>query len=220
MSAAPSALRERGPSAAPAARPAEDADLAALLVLAAALFAAPPQEATIASLRHGAAADLMARLAGDDALAGPIAALAEKIAGDEDAAAVARRLAPVFGLLFLGLAGPATVAPYESVHRCGGRLYQAPVGEMERLLADHDLAVGFDREPADHLSIETALLAHLVATAHPDRHALAERLRGWLPAFRAGVAAADGSGVWAAAAALLAAAIDRASHPREPTRQA
>lgn len=200
-----------------------DEDRAALLLVLAGLFAAPPTPATIASLHHGAGADLLTRLGTDDAaLAAPIAALRTALDGgaDEDEAARARRLSAVFGLLFLGLGGPATVAPYESCHRCGGRLFQAPAGEMERLLAAHDLSVGFDREPADHLSIETALLAHLVAGRHPDRFALADRLRGWMPAFRTGLAGADPSGFYDAAAALLVAATEPTSAFEDQSRRA
>ncbi|NLH83507.1 MAG: hypothetical protein GX458_22090 [Phyllobacteriaceae bacterium] len=208
------------PVAAPifAARAASE-DVAALLLVLAGLFAASPTQDTVAALRRGAGADLLTRLAGDAALAEPIAAFRAGLAGETDDATLARRLGRVFGLLFLGLSGPATVAPYESVHRCGGRLFQAPTGEMDRLLAAHDLSVGFDREPSDHLAIETALLAHLMAAGHPDRFALADRLRGWLPAFRAGLDATDDTGFHAASAALLAAAIE-AGQPHDDSRTA
>lgn len=192
-------------------------DTIALLLLLAGLFAAPPEEGTMVSLRRGAGADLLTRLAGHASLAEPIAAFRETIDGEDGEAEFVRRLAPVFALLFLGLGGPSTVAPYESVHRCGGRLWQAPTGEMERLLARHDLSPALDHEPADHLSIETALLVYLVATGRSDRHAVAARLRGWVPDFAEALAHADGTGVFAAAAALLAAAIDLASDlPDEP----
>lgn len=197
-------------------------DRTTLLLVLAGLFAAPPTPETIASLRDGAGAELLTRLGDAAGLAAPIAALRTALGRDDglDAATAARRLAPVFGLLFLGLAGPATVAPYESCHRCGGRLFQAPTGEMERLLAAHDLSVGFQNEPADHLAIETTLLAVLVARRHPDRFALADRLLGWAPAFRDGVARAGVSGFYAAAAALLVAAIESMSAFEDPSRQA
>lgn len=193
------------------------ADDTALLLLLAGIFAAPPTEATIASLRAGAGAALLDRLGGEAGLAAPIAALRGRNDEAMDPAMLARRLGPVFGRLFLGIGGPSTVAPYESFHRCGGRLFQAPVGEMDRLLAAHDLSVGLDREPSDHLSIETAFLAHLVATDHSDRFDLAERLNGWVPAFRDGLASADETGFFAAAAGLLVAAIER-GFARSPSR--
>lgn len=221
-----------GPAPAPAAVPLPGIvagpptldDRIALLLLLAGLFAAPATPETIASLRHGSGADLLARCAGQPGLAEPSATLRaalDRLTDEgEDEAGLARRLSPVFGLLFLGLAGPATVAPYESVHRCGGRLFQAPTGEMERLLAAHGLSAGLDHEPADHLSVETALLAHLTMERHPDRIAVADRLRGWLPLVRAGLTKADGSGVYAAAADLLAAAIDLAHVPEDRRSQA
>lgn len=208
MSGLPSALRVAAVEGDDALTPTPE-DAAALLLLLAGIFAAPPTDATIASLRGGAGAALLDGFVGEAELAAPIAALRACFDETVDPATLARRLGPVFGRLFLGIGGPLTVAPYESFHRCGGRLFQAPVGEMDRLLAVHDLSVGLDREPSDHLSIETALLAHLVATGHPDRFDLAQRLRGWVPAFRDGAAGSDESGFFAAAAGLLVAAIDR-----------
>jgi TorA-specific chaperone len=194
-------------------------DAASLLLLLAGLFAAPPEEGTFLSLRRGAAADLLTRLADGATLAAPIAAFRATIETPEDEAMLARRLAPVFGLLFLGLGGPSTVAPYESVHTCGGRMWQAPAGEMERLLAAHDLSAGLEREPADHLSIETAFLARLVAIGHPDREDLARRLGAWVPTFADDLAHADGTGVFAAAARLLVAAIEHASDASTPRNE-
>lgn len=184
--------------------------LAPLLGLLAGFFAAPPESATVATLRRGAGADLLATTAAAGDLGDAAAAFTAGLAGDESDEDLARRLGRAFGLLFLGIGGPATVAPYESFHRCGGRLFQAPVGEMDRLLAEHDLSVALTGEPSDHLSIETALLAHLAATGHPDRIAVAERLALWVPGFRDDLEVLDGTGCYAGAARLLAAAIDRA----------
>lgn len=191
-------------------------DRAAILVWLAGFFAAPPTAATIAAHRRGAGAALLAELA-EDALLGPGAQrMRAALAADVDDDALAARLERVFGLLLLGIGGPETAAPYESVHR-DGRMFGEATGEMNRLLADHDLSVALSGEPADHLSIEAALLARLVETGHPDRAPLAARLAAWTPDFAARLAVRDPSGLWAGAAHALAAAAGRehALHPLE-----
>ena len=51
------------------------------------------------------------------------------------AAAVARKLAAAFTQLFDGIGGSKTVSLYESAHvGVSGRLFQAPSGDMEKLL--------------------------------------------------------------------------------------
>lgn len=180
-----------------------------------ALFARPPAAAQIAAHREGPLAALLADLAVDPELASPIAALAIAMSGDAEATAI--RIAIAHGRLFDGLAGPETVPPYESAHVGDGRLFQAPVGEMERLIAAHDLKVADDaHEPADHLAIELALMARLVALDHPDRAVLAARLAGWVPAFARACEARDRNGFHAAAARLLATLVEREARSRTP----
>jgi TorA-specific chaperone len=140
-----------------------------------------------------------------DGLAPLLAALAEP----EDDAALALRLERTFGILFLGLAGPQTVPPYESAWRGNGRLFQQPVADMNALLAALDVHVGLAGEPADHIAIETELLARLIAAGHPARAALAERLAAWLPAFQDALVVTDPSGFYAGAATALLAAVAR-----------
>ncbi len=189
---------------------------AGLLLWLAGLFAAPQTAASLEAHRQGAGAALLSELAADRDLGPGARAMSDALADDVSAADLARRLEMDFGLDFLGIAGPATAAPYESAHRCGGRLFQAPVGEMDRLLAAHDLSVALPGEPSDHLAIEVALLAHLVASGHPDRQALADRLALWVPDFRDRVIAIDDTGFYAGAAHTLTAAIRREGTTRDP----
>lgn len=180
-----------------------------------ALFARQPDAAAIGAHRVAPLAELIADLGRDDDLTAPTAAMRAALAGDD--AAVAVRLARAHARLFLGLAGPETVAPHESSHVGDGRLFGAAVGEMERLLAAHDLSVARDAgEPADHLAIETALMAALVAEDHPDRTVLAARLAGWVPAFARACATHDRSGFYAAAAQLVATLAEREVRHRRP----
>lgn len=101
----------------------------------------------------------------------------------------------------------------KSAFRAGGawRLFQAPTSEMEALLAEHDLSVATDAGlPADHLAIELALAAHLIAAEEPVRGAeMIRRLAGWVPAFADACADADSDGFWAGAAYVVAAVMAR-----------
>ncbi len=126
-----------------------------------------------------------------------------------------RGVGSAYGMLFEGIGGPKTVSPYESVHRDGGRLFGAPAAEMEAILAAHDLSVAASaHEAPDHLAVELAAAARLLAEGEPDADAIIERLRGWVPAFAADCAAADSNGFWAGAAAVLIAIVGLAT--RQP----
>ena len=178
------------------------------------LFAAAPRHETVASYRHGEAAAWLASLSDEPDLGPGIARVRRALDAPDDDGALTSRVAVAHAHLFLGVGGPDTVPPYESAWRCGGRLFQEPAAEMERLLADHGLAVRPDAaEPADHLSVELALRARLLAAADPAADALHARLAGWVPAFCAACARRDASGFWAGAALVLAAILARGPDP-------
>lgn len=175
------------------------------------VFTAPPSRDLVAAYRRGEAAPVLGRLAEDPELAPGIAEMSRALDASADDDTVTARLGIAFGRLFLGIGGPDTVSPYESVHRCG-RLFQAPASEMAALLAAHDLSVAeATREPPDHLAVELDLMARLIAADHPDRRVLLARLTAWVPAFCELCAARDVSGFWAGAAAVLLAALDHES---------
>ncbi len=201
-----------------------DADAATSLALAdrrrrawiltwiAGLFATPPSRDLVASYRRGEAALILGELAGDTDLAPGILRMSTALDVDLDDEAATARLGIAHARLFLGVGGPETIAPYESAIRCGGRLFQAPTGEMAALLAAHDLCVAETlREPPDHLSIELALMARLIATDHSDRPAFLERLTAWVPEFCDLVVDRDASGFWAGAAEVLTVVLDHES---------
>lgn len=183
-----------------------------------ALFAAPPSTATVAAYRRGPAAGLITRLAADEELAPGARAMGEALASSSDDATVAAELSRAYALLFEGLGGPNTASPYESFHRCGGRLFQAPTAEMEAMLAAHDLSVARDAaEPADHLAIELALTSQLYRTDDLAAAQMIARLADWIPAFSAACAAAGVSSFWAGAAQLLSAVVKRESRRGQST---
>jgi TorA-specific chaperone len=200
------------PAAHPAATPTL-ADLvnarAAVLELIARLFAAPPTAAVVAALRRVASGAVLAELPDDGTVHDGLAPLLAALAEPEDDATLALELERSFGVLFLGLAGPRTVPPYESAWRGNGRLFQQPVADMNALLAELDIRAELAGEPADHVAIETGLLAQLVADAHPERAALADRLAAWLPGFQDALVVTDPTGFYAGAATALLTAVER-----------
>ena len=183
-------------------------DLVALFNWLSAVFAAPPDRDSVASYRRGPAA---AGLEGVSALPGcgaAIASMRDALEANADDALVMARVGSAYGILFEGIGGPKTVSPYESVHRDGGRLFGPPAAEMEAILAAHDLSVAASaHEAPDHLAVELAVAARLLADDEPDADAIIERLRGWLPAFADDCATADSNGFWAGAAAVLIAVV-------------
>lgn len=206
----------RVPLATPAAQPAIPPTLAdpviaraAVLELIGRLFAAPPTAAAVAALRRVAAGAAVAELSDEGAVRDGLAPLLAALAEPEDDATLALGLERAFGVLFLGLAGPRTVPPYESAWRGDGRLFQQPVADMNALLAALDIHAGLGGEPADHVAIEVGLLAQLIAAGHPARAALAERLATWLPAFQDALVVTDPTGFYAGAATALLAAVER-----------
>ncbi|MGA2493751.1 MAG: molecular chaperone TorD family protein [Roseiarcus sp.] len=190
-------------------------DLAALFNWLSAVFATPPDRDSIVSYRRGPAAawlDGVASLPGCDR---GVARMQGALNAEADDALVVARIGSAYGMLFEGIGGPKTVSPYESVHRDGGRLFGAPAAEMEAMLAAHDLSVAVSaHEAPDHIAVELAAGALLLAEGEPDAEAIIARLRDWVPAFAADCAAADANGFWAGAAAVLIAIVGLAT--RQP----
>lgn len=187
------------------------------------LFAAPPTPQFVASHRRGRGSEMLCDLAEDPGLAQGVAMFRAALDGVDDDTTVAARLERSYGLLFDGIGGPDTVPPYEFAFRPGGewRLFQAPTGEMDALLAGHDLSISPGTSmPADHLAIELALTAHVVATGDDaTAAAMLERLAGWIPAFAGACVAADDEGFWAAAATVLAAVVASKERTLKTTKE-
>ena len=192
----------------------ETDDLAALLTWLSAVFAAPPDGAAIASYRRGPAAAWLEGVASLPGCAEAVERMRRALEADADDSRAAARVGSAFGVLFEGIGGPKTVSPYELVHADGGRLFGAPAAAMEAILAAHDLSVAAAHEAPDHVAVELAAAARLLAEGEPDGEAIIARLQGWVPAFAADCAAADANGFWAGAAAVLIAIVGLAT--RQP----
>jgi TorA-specific chaperone len=128
-------------------------------------------------------------------------------AGDNPAE-VARDLSNEFTLLFDGVGGPRTVSPYESAYfGFFRRLFQAPTSKMNTLLRRADVSVSSDvKEPADHLSIELALLGRMMrkgASRRNQRALIDLHLMAFTPMFADKCFEADRTGFYAAAADLM-----------------
>lgn len=126
-----------------------------------------------------------------------------------DAQAAAGDMAVAFASLFLGVGGPDSASPYESVYvDPRGLTSQGPATAMERELQELDLHIQQTfPEPADHIAIELAVAAKLAETGVPaERQArfLKNRLGTWIPAFAAACARGDKTGFYAAAATAAA----------------
>jgi len=189
-------------------------DLAALSEWLSALFAGPPDREAVASYRRGPAAAWLVEIAAIPGCAGGAMRIRQALNAEADDAQIAARVGAAYGLLFEGIGGPKTVSPYESVHR-SGRLFGAATAEMEAILAAHDLSVPASaHEAADHVAVELATAARLLAEAEPDAATVFDRLQTWIPDFVAACAAADSCGFWAGAAEILTAIVGLAT--RQP----
>lgn len=183
-----------------------------LLIWLSALFASAPTAETVAAHRRGAAGQILDALSHHDEFATGCRQMRTALDKPSDDAALAAELARKYGFLFDGIGGPGTVPPYESVFRPGAawRLFQEPFSEMNALLGKHHLSVSSNTVPADHLSMELALAAHLAAAADRDFLEMTNRLASWVPGFAARCMATDEGGFWGGAARVLAAAVFRA----------
>ena len=118
---------------------------------------------------------------------------------DESDARMAVRLSGCYVRLFEGPGGPATVSLYESTQAGPARrLQQQATADMERILRRCDMAVrrGYG-EPADHLSLELALLATLLRVGEQNgAEDLRQRLANWVPRAIAACSAVDPTGFY------------------------
>jgi TorA-specific chaperone len=197
----------------------DPATLADCFAELAAVFGAPLEPTDVGRLRETGRFDALAALAADPRHAADLAAALAALRTADTIETATSRLNAAFCTLFLGLGGNAATQPIESAHRGDGRLFQEPVEVMNDLLAAHGLrpAEGFV-EPADHLSLELALLEQLIrlevclvdVDEHATIRALRLRLADWTPEFADEVGRADPSGFYAPLARVLVRLLDDA----------
>lgn len=174
------------------------------------IFVAPPTTNTIVSSREGLGATLFEALAEEPGCAAGAQRMQSALNVEGSAAAAARKLAAAFTQLFDGVGGTKTVSLYESAYvGVSGRLFQAPSGDMEKLLRQSDVSTDKEfREPSDHLSIELSLLARLIrrdADHQAQAALLDDHLLVWVPVFADRCREYDRIGFYAGAAQVLTA---------------
>jgi TorA-specific chaperone len=172
------------------------------------LFIAPVSAATIDSYRAGVGATFLRALGQEPGCETGARQIRLSLSGEVPAAEVARRIGIAFTYLFEGLGGPRAVPAFESVHVSpSGLLFQAQAGAMDARLRQAALVMTDGTgSPADHLSIELALLARLMrrgATRREQAALLDRHLLGWTSGFAGQVIAADDTGFYAGAASVL-----------------
>lgn len=172
------------------------------------LFVAPLSADAIARYRGRIGTALFEALAEEPQCAAGVQQIQSALITEDSPVVVARQLSVAFTRLFDGLGGVRTVSLYESGHvGRTGRLFQAPAGDMERLLRNFDVSTGLTfHEPPDHLSIELAMLARLVrddADHQAQAALLDDHLLVWVPGFAEQCRDRDRTGFYAGAAQVL-----------------
>jgi len=187
----------------------EDSEWNALIAeWLAGLFLRPLAIETVRSLREGPGAALLGALALQPECGAGARRMRDIVQAGDNPAEVARDLSNEFTLLFDGVGGPRTVSPYESAYfGFFRRLFQAPTSKMNTLLRRADVSVSSDvKEPADHLSIELALLGRMMREGASRRNQFALldlHLMAFTPKFADKCLKADRTGFYAAAADLM-----------------
>jgi len=173
------------------------------------LFIGPLPLPVVENYRSGLGAVLLETLSTGAGCAAGVGRMQVACGGEQSTAALTQTLSMAFSRLFDGAGGAKTVSLYESGHvSASGRLFQEPVGAMDKLLRVADVSVSAGTcEPPDHLSIELALLAQCLRGRDRDTEArwlLDAHLLQWVPPFAEQCIAADPSGFYAGAADVLA----------------
>jgi TorA-specific chaperone len=172
---------------------------AALLDWLAGLLSAPMSVGAVTACRSRDGTVLFEAIADELGCARGIETMRSVLDADETDDHVAARLSGCYTRLFDGPGGPATVSLYESTYSGPARrLHQQPAAAMASMLRRCDLSVRAGHgEPADHLSLELALLATLLRAGDRARAAqLRRQLMAWVPQVAAACAAADPSGFY------------------------
>lgn len=191
------------------------------------LLADAPKPETLAEFATPTGQTLLNAVAAEPALA-PVAEAVRMIAADpQERHTRAMDLAAAYARLFLGAAGPASPAPYESFYASErGTLFQEPAGAMADLLRELDMSVVADmKEPPDHVAIQLSAMAELaerLLQAGAEGAAAAEtamnqrqigfldsHLLNWLPSYAEHCKNFDADGFYATALKAVVAFLRR-----------
>jgi TorA-specific chaperone len=174
------------------------------------IFAAPLTADAVVSYRGETGAMLLKSIAEDVGCVAGARHMQSALDIEAPAATLANELAAAFTQLFDGVGGSKTVSLYESAYvSVSGRLFQAPSGDIGKLLRQSDLSANDAfHEPSDHLSIELALLAWLIrhdADRQMQGALLDDHLLVWAPIFADRCRQYDPTGFYAGTAQVLTA---------------
>ncbi len=170
------------------------------------IFSAPMSPDSVAACRSVRGITLLAAIGDEAGSRRGTDLMQAALVADDDVRTVACRLARAYTLLFEGPGGPKTVSIYESAYSGESpRLCQSAMAEMDALLGRGGMSTRSDlREPADHLSIELALLAELQREGDlAGAGALSGRLLRWVPLLSASCVSADATGFYGGASIVL-----------------
>jgi TorA-specific chaperone len=170
------------------------------------VFRAPLRLEAIAAYRASDGNRLLDAIAVELGARQGIARMREALSLGDSVADTHRRLSHAYSILFDGIGGSRTVSLHESHYVDGvARRFREAAGVMERLLHRASLTIREEAlEPADHLSVELALLATCLRRLDDDgRDFSLQRLSSWAPEFRAACTAADPTGFYAGASTAL-----------------
>ena len=114
--------------------------------------------------------------------------------------------------LFEGVFPRRCALPYASAWQGSGRLYDAPVARMQKLLQVLDMELAQTcHEPPDHLAVQLAALAQALRQARwPTVQALLVEM-DWVAPFCRAMARLDGEGYYGVMAEVLSAVLGRVS---------
>lgn len=176
------------------------------------VFGAPLEASDITGLIGADGFEALSALRADPRHATDLDAALAILRAAGDGVTATSALNAAYCRLFLGLGPEPASIPIESAHHGSGRLFQQPVADIAALLTAHGLTVAQGcGEPADHLSVQLALMEQLIrlqenvvgSDARATIAALRQRLLTWTPNFAAAVGRADPTGFYAALARVL-----------------
>ena len=187
------------------------ADLADVLDWLAAQFIRAPQREQVHAARSVVGQMLLREMGdvlGNETLMARLGRHLSEGTEEEVTEALQRR----YTALFEGVFPRRCALPYASAWQGSGRLYDAPVARMQKLLQVLDMELAQTcHEPPDHLAVQLAALAQALRQARwPTVQALLVEM-DWVAPFCRAMARLDGEGYYGVMAEVLSAVLGRVS---------
>lgn len=187
------------------------ADLADVLDWLAAQFIRAPQREQVHAARSVVGQMLlreMGEVLGNETLMARLGQHLSEGTEEEVTVALQRR----YTALFEGVFPRRCALPYASAWQGSGRLYDAPVARMQKLLQTLGMELApTNHEPADHLAVQLAALAQALRQERwPTVQALLVEM-DWMAPFCRAMARLDGEGYYGVMSEVLPVALARVS---------